>query len=64
MDSASWTPELQRALNYDRKSALQIDNGKTPEWFVELSEFELVRSVGFPVAWEMIKFMLKKCPLF
>ena len=31
MDSASWTPELQRALNYDRKSALQIDNGKTPE---------------------------------
>lgn len=28
MDSTSWTPELQRALNYDRKSALQIDNGK------------------------------------
>ncbi|XP_020604869.1 calpain-7-like [Orbicella faveolata] len=27
MDSVSWTPELQRALNYDRKSALQIDNG-------------------------------------
>lgn len=30
MDSTNWTPELQRALNYDRKSALQIDNGKTP----------------------------------
>ena len=28
LDSTSWTPELQRALNYDRKSALQIDNGK------------------------------------
>ncbi|XP_027051362.1 calpain-7-like isoform X1 [Pocillopora damicornis] len=27
MDSTSWTPELQRALNYDRKSAIQIDNG-------------------------------------
>lgn len=27
LDSTSWTPELQRALNYDRKSALQIDNG-------------------------------------
>ena len=27
MDSVSWTPELQKALNYDRKSALQIDNG-------------------------------------
>ncbi|KAJ7372170.1 calpain 7 [Desmophyllum pertusum] len=27
MDSTNWTPELQRALNYDRKSALQIDNG-------------------------------------
>ena len=28
LDSTSWTPDLQRALNYDRKSALQIDNGK------------------------------------
>lgn len=27
MDSTGWTPELQRALNYDRKSAVQIDNG-------------------------------------
>ncbi|XP_022777506.1 calpain-7-like, partial [Stylophora pistillata] len=26
MDSTGWTPELQRALNYDRKSAVQIDN--------------------------------------
>ncbi|XP_031565843.1 calpain-7-like [Actinia tenebrosa] len=26
-DESSWTPELQRALNYDRKSALQHDNG-------------------------------------
>lgn len=26
-DSTNWTPELQKALNYDRKSALQIDNG-------------------------------------
>lgn len=27
LDSINWTPELQRALNYDRKSALQFDNG-------------------------------------
>lgn len=27
LDSTNWTPELQRALNYDRKSALQFDNG-------------------------------------
>ncbi|XP_032218240.1 calpain-7 [Nematostella vectensis] len=26
-DSKSWTPELERALNYDRKSAIQFDNG-------------------------------------
>ena len=29
LDSTNWTPELQRALNYDRKSALQFDNGKS-----------------------------------
>lgn len=52
MDSASWTPELQRALNYDRKSALQIDNGKTPEWFVAFFIIRIwtVRFVGCPVA--------------
>ena len=27
-DTESWTPELQRALNYDRMSALQYDNGQ------------------------------------
>ena len=41
MDSTSWTPELQRALNYDRKSAIQIDNGKNVvhcmSWSVPLS---------------------------
>lgn len=37
MDSTSWTPELQRALNYDRKSAIQIDNGKNVEHCMSLS---------------------------
>ena len=27
-DSENWTPELQKALNFDRKSAIQVDNGK------------------------------------
>lgn len=37
IDSTSWTPELQRALNYDRKSAIQIDNGKNVEHCMSLS---------------------------
>ena len=37
MDSTSWTSELQRALNYDRKSAIQIDNGKNVEHCMSLS---------------------------
>ena len=27
LDTENWTPELQKALNFDRKSAIQVDNG-------------------------------------
>ena len=27
-DESHWTPELRRALNYDRTQALQVDNGR------------------------------------
>ena len=29
LDTENWTPDLQKALNFDRKSAIQVDNGKT-----------------------------------
>ena len=49
MDSASWTPELQRALNYDRKSALQIDNGKLQAPVVQRVDNAIHRINRYPV---------------
>ena len=50
MDSVSWTPELQRALNYDRKSALQIDNGKLQnDCFFYFGRFEIVADKTFGI---------------
>lgn len=35
-DPENWTPELQKALNFDLKSAIRVDNGKISESEVRL----------------------------
>lgn len=34
-DIKSWTPELQKYLNFDPRTAQKIDNGKRSEWFLK-----------------------------